>query len=213
MPANTPKLAIPYPLPADAVTDYPTTGQQLANRLEALLQQIGELSYQSVAGAVTINTSPDIANAVELIPSASAPTVTYDGSPCMAEFLCLADLQTAGQSVSFVLWEAIGAAPWGLMGIAFGDAAGSRRTFYSRLRFTPPAGQRRFYVRGFRGSTASAPVVSGGAANGAGSQNWPLMYLRVQRAGSGLAPSLEAQVEHGAKAELPFEPVEGLTLP
>src|SRR5215471_14948078 len=37
MPATTPRLLIPYPLPADAVTDYPTTGRQLAELLDSLL--------------------------------------------------------------------------------------------------------------------------------------------------------------------------------
>ena len=36
MPDQTPKLGIPYPLPADAVTDYPGVGQDLAETLEAL---------------------------------------------------------------------------------------------------------------------------------------------------------------------------------
>lgn len=35
--ALTPRLAIPYPLPSDALTDYPTTGRTLAERLEALI--------------------------------------------------------------------------------------------------------------------------------------------------------------------------------
>jgi hypothetical protein len=37
MPDVTPYLSIPYPLPGDAVTDYPTTGRELAVLLESLL--------------------------------------------------------------------------------------------------------------------------------------------------------------------------------
>jgi hypothetical protein len=37
MPASTPKLAIPYPLPDDSVADYPGVGLDLAETLETLL--------------------------------------------------------------------------------------------------------------------------------------------------------------------------------
>jgi len=36
LPGSTPKLALPYPLPADAVTDYPALGQSLAQKIEGL---------------------------------------------------------------------------------------------------------------------------------------------------------------------------------
>lgn len=37
MPANTPKLGYPYPLPDDAISDYPALGQSLAEQLDAEL--------------------------------------------------------------------------------------------------------------------------------------------------------------------------------
>jgi len=40
MPGQTPIYTIPYPLPADAVVDYPALGLNLANRLEAIIKDL-----------------------------------------------------------------------------------------------------------------------------------------------------------------------------
>lgn len=43
MPAQTAKLAIPYPLPADKAADWPALAKQIAERLEALLGSPADL--------------------------------------------------------------------------------------------------------------------------------------------------------------------------
>jgi hypothetical protein len=75
MPASTPALGIPYPLPADAVADYPGVGLDLAETLEKLLA-VSVAKVLSVptnltsggstptdvgmAAAYTVNTDPDL---------------------------------------------------------------------------------------------------------------------------------------------------------
>jgi len=57
MPANTPALAIPYPLPSDAVTDYPGVGQDLAETVEAEVVKRADKtssSTQEFAGPISI---------------------------------------------------------------------------------------------------------------------------------------------------------------
>ena len=50
MPANTVKLAIPYPLPADKPATFPALAKQTADRLEALLGGPADLQIRANTG-------------------------------------------------------------------------------------------------------------------------------------------------------------------
>ncbi|MCI6557947.1 MULTISPECIES: hypothetical protein [Schaalia] len=50
MPAQTAKLAIPYPLPADKPADFPALAKQIAERLEALLGSPADLKIAPNSG-------------------------------------------------------------------------------------------------------------------------------------------------------------------
>jgi hypothetical protein len=55
MPAETPGLGLPFPLPEDALVDYPALGQELAEKVEAMLglvpQRIAELDVTALLRA------------------------------------------------------------------------------------------------------------------------------------------------------------------
>ena len=53
MPDETPALAVPYPLPGDAVVDYPALGRLLAERVDALAAPLW--SYRNSPAVVTAN--------------------------------------------------------------------------------------------------------------------------------------------------------------
>lgn len=65
MPSSTPNLGVPYPLPADALVDYPTTGRGLAELLDSLVGSGLRKLWDSVDAGV-------------VLPSVSIVTPTLD---------------------------------------------------------------------------------------------------------------------------------------
>lgn len=51
---TTPVFALPYPEPTDPITDYPALGQDLAERLEALLEPLAEVELSGVAASFDV---------------------------------------------------------------------------------------------------------------------------------------------------------------
>ncbi len=61
MPSQTPALAVPYPLPEDALVDYPALGAQLASKIEALLgRALGVRSTDVVANTAVFGSGPRV---------------------------------------------------------------------------------------------------------------------------------------------------------
>jgi len=57
MPNRTPRYSIPYPIPADALVDYPALGSDLASTLEALLAKAPAVLWDSVDAGVALPVS------------------------------------------------------------------------------------------------------------------------------------------------------------
>jgi len=57
MPNRTPRYSIPYPIPADALVDYPALGSDLASTLETLLGKAGAVLWDSIDAGVTLPVS------------------------------------------------------------------------------------------------------------------------------------------------------------
>lgn len=115
MPAETPKLRIPYPLPSDAVVDYPALGQDLAELLETLL------ASSVPTGAVTAFAGVAAPEGWLLCDGSAVDRVEY-----AALFAVIGETYGAGDgSTTFLLPDLRGRVPAGLGAGAF-DVLGEK---------------------------------------------------------------------------------------
>lgn len=179
MPGQTALLEIPYPVPADAITDYPALGQDLAELLEA---EILDLAYAQITAPVTV------ASASEAAPTTivTLPATTFDGeSPVVVEFFAPRaqnpDVSGTLGQIIFLLWDDTANVSLGRIaehGFSSTNANVTRVTasVHVRRKITPAAGARTLSIRAYV-NTGSGVVTAGTGGAGA----WLPAYARIVR--------------------------------
>lgn len=131
MPASTPKLALPYPLPTDQVSEGAADIQALAARVEAVMAGLWRSIAAVTAGTVKVTANGTILDAgaanylaVRTRVILSVAGLEDDGSDYMMYF----DLRDNGVSVTPILQLAgAGHGPGGSAVYVFTPTAGSHR--------------------------------------------------------------------------------------
>ena len=176
MPNETPILGLPFPLPEDALVDYPATGQELAETIEHL---ITELAFSQITATFTVGSLQPAFDTV--IPGSA---VAYDGTPVLAEFVspAVSPPMTASGYITLGLFDELGTRQ-GYCQVFYPGGGGSFGVPLAwRFPFTPPAAVKTYSIGAF--------VSSGNGYVNAGlpGQYGPA-YLRITRALAG-APRL-----------------------
>lgn len=151
MPADTPILDIPYPLAADAITDYPALAQDVAELLETYLLE--ELAYAQVTADVPITNTGGAPDTV-----VTAPAVTFDGATiALVEFSCPL-LERGNIYTRVCLYE--NGVQKGIIAQATSGSPG-----YGAFRFTPTAGAKTYSIRAYVDTSTGYVRAGTGAGN------------------------------------------------
>lgn len=166
MPDTTPALAIPYPLPGDPVTDYPTTGRELAELLASLIGGVSRARTVSVA-----SNGSDFA---------SSPGVFPGGLPFTADGVSSYELQISSRVWFCNVDGATVAVAIDLDGVDVGEIAsavhpaGVGDFLNARgIIATPAAGPHVAQVRLYHYGPAGTATILGGT--GAAGDNGPIL--------------------------------------
>lgn len=160
MTATTPALKIPYPLPGDAVIDYPTTGRELAELLETLLRDVSAVRHSGAA-----SNGANFAGSPGILPAALAFTADGVSSYEVAVSARVWTCNVAGTQL--ILDLDLDGAQASTIATANVPTAGAGQPLSARGVIKPAAGPHTLNARLYHGGPAGTATIAAGDGTGA----------------------------------------------
>ena len=161
MTATTPALKIPYPLAGDAVTDYPTTGRELAELLETLLRDVSAVRHSGAAS--------NGANVRRVAPASCRPRIAFTADGVSSyEVAVSARVWTCNVAgTQLILDLDLDGAQASTIATANVPTAGAGQPLSARGVIKPAAGPHTLNARLYHGGPAGTATIAAGDGTGA----------------------------------------------